>query len=222
MSPLVLEFSEYLAKTSYNTPSNHNQELTMARKSVKELRANEILDAFEICIARQGINNVTLADIGLQAGIKRPAIRHFVGNRDELRQALAQRYVDRAITHVNALEQSWPPLQLKSKAAIGSLMVDAIMTDENRFIALCNLFVIAKSNPKVNQNLKAWISVYTECLVNFLNSRFKSTKPKLNEIAHGIVMTCIGLAAASNIDQAHYSKLCSGSIAQQLSGLNEK
>ncbi len=194
----------------------------MPRKSVKDIRANEILDAFEVCIARQGFNNVTLADIGKQADIQRPAIRHFVGNRDELRQALTQRYVDRARQHVSTLFEVVPMLNLTSKSAIADLLVEAVMTDEQRFLAICNLFVLAKTDTKINQLLNEWVSVYADYLIAVLGRQYKLSKPKLTEIAYSIVMTCIGLASVANIDQAHYSKLASGAIAQQLAALTSK
>jgi AcrR family transcriptional regulator len=55
----------------------------MGRKSLAEERREDILAAFERCIARYGID-VSLEQIADEAGVKRSLIRHYLGNRDEL------------------------------------------------------------------------------------------------------------------------------------------
>ncbi|MGO1118683.1 TetR/AcrR family transcriptional regulator [Rhodovibrionaceae bacterium A322] len=63
----------------------------MGRPSLKAQRSNEILDAFERCIARYGLEGSSLELIAEEAGVKRTVLRHFIGNRDDLIEALAQR-----------------------------------------------------------------------------------------------------------------------------------
>ena len=65
----------------------------MARKSVKIQRSKEILDAFERCISKWGLDGASLERIATESGIKRPALRHFIGNRDELLVALVKSMV---------------------------------------------------------------------------------------------------------------------------------
>ena len=60
----------------------------MPRPSVKDQRREEILTAFARCVALYGVEGATLEKIAAEAGIARPAVRHFVGNRDELVEAL--------------------------------------------------------------------------------------------------------------------------------------
>ena len=71
----------------------------MARPSLKTERSEEILDAFTRCIARYGLDGSTLARISEEAGVGRPLLRHYLGNRDQM--------VERVLAHVMArFEQS--------------------------------------------------------------------------------------------------------------------
>ena len=97
------------------------------------------------------------------------------------------RYVDQAKIHVSGLEQLWPPLKLNSKSTIASLLVEAIMTNENRFLALSNLFILAKSDSKINSILSEWIAVYADCLGKLLRQSYKIQR--LNQMRSHTVLS---------------------------------
>lgn len=63
----------------------------MGRKSLAPERRAQILDAFEACLLRYGLENSTLERIAQRAGVKRQIIRHYFGNRDALVEALVGR-----------------------------------------------------------------------------------------------------------------------------------
>ncbi|MDX3193436.1 helix-turn-helix domain containing protein [Streptomyces sp. MN03-5084-2B] len=67
----------------------------MGRPSKAPKRIDEVLDAFTRCVARYGLEGVTLQRVADEAGMARGHIRHYVGNRDELRELFAQRIVGR-------------------------------------------------------------------------------------------------------------------------------
>lgn len=56
----------------------------VGRPSLQDQRRHEILEAFIKLVAAKGLENVTLDDVSTGAGVKRTALRHFVGNRDQL------------------------------------------------------------------------------------------------------------------------------------------
>jgi len=66
----------------------------MSRPSLKTVRSAEILDAFEKCVARFGLEGATQDRIAEEAGVKRTLLRHYLGNRDEM--------IDALIDHVTA------------------------------------------------------------------------------------------------------------------------
>ncbi|MFT6510016.1 MAG: AcrR family transcriptional regulator [Parvibaculaceae bacterium] len=65
----------------------------MARPSLKAERREQILDAYENCVVRYGVEGATLANVADEAGIARPLIRHNVGNRDDLLALLIERFL---------------------------------------------------------------------------------------------------------------------------------
>jgi AcrR family transcriptional regulator len=68
-----------------------NLERCMGRKSVRLERTGQILDAFERCIVKHGFQGTTLEKIADEAGVTRSILRHYIGNRDDLENALIER-----------------------------------------------------------------------------------------------------------------------------------
>ena len=68
----------------------------MARPSVKAKRTEEILQAYEHCIALYGVEGATLQKIAEVAGIARPLLRHHVGNSDDLLNMALKRFIERS------------------------------------------------------------------------------------------------------------------------------
>ncbi|TLP58525.1 TetR/AcrR family transcriptional regulator [Parasedimentitalea maritima] len=85
----------------------------MPRPSLKDQRSVEILDAYLTCVARFGLEGATQERIAEQAGVKRPLLRHYLGNRDQMVAALCAHVVqvfdemtdgaDVALQQVNSL-----------------------------------------------------------------------------------------------------------------------
>jgi len=66
----------------------------MGRKSLKAERVTQILDAFERCMEKKGLESTTLENVAEEAGVARRIIRHYVGNRDDLIQAAVERIIN--------------------------------------------------------------------------------------------------------------------------------
>ena len=54
----------------------------MGRPDLTEVRTAEILDAFERCVARFGLEGSSLERDAEEAGMKRSILRHYIGNRN--------------------------------------------------------------------------------------------------------------------------------------------
>jgi AcrR family transcriptional regulator len=67
----------------------------VGRPSVADERIDEILDAYTRCVARYGLDGTTLQLVADEAGMARGHIRHYVGNRDELRRLFGKRLFSR-------------------------------------------------------------------------------------------------------------------------------
>ena len=77
----------------------------MPRPSIAAERREEILAAFEACALRKGLAATTLADVAAEAGLPRPLVRHFMGNRADMVTGLIERMMQRASSAIEtALE----------------------------------------------------------------------------------------------------------------------
>jgi AcrR family transcriptional regulator len=56
----------------------------VGRPTVADQRRRQIVEAFIRLIAAKGLERVGLDEVAAAAGVRRPALRHFVGNRREL------------------------------------------------------------------------------------------------------------------------------------------
>ncbi len=56
----------------------------VGRPALTVERREQIVGAFIELVAERGLEGVSLADVAAAAGVQQTAIRHFVGNRDEL------------------------------------------------------------------------------------------------------------------------------------------
>jgi AcrR family transcriptional regulator len=69
------------------------------------------MDAFLTCAARHGIEGATLERIAAEAGLSRPLIRHHLGNRSDMVDALALHVIqsyDRMLQDTRAAIAAWP------------------------------------------------------------------------------------------------------------------
>ena len=66
----------------------------MGRKSLATERIAQILDAFEACIVRHGLEGATLQRIADEAGMRISMIDHYIGKRDALVRAMTTRFFE--------------------------------------------------------------------------------------------------------------------------------
>jgi AcrR family transcriptional regulator len=74
----------------------------MPRPSIAAERREEILTAFEACALRKGLAVTTLEDVAEEAGLPRPLVRHFIGNRADMVTGLIERMMQRASGAIEA------------------------------------------------------------------------------------------------------------------------
>ncbi len=80
----------------------------MPRPSMKDARSEQILNAFMRCVARYGLDGSTLARISEEAGVGRPLLRHYLGNRDEMVRKLLDHVLKVFADQVEALFDTLP------------------------------------------------------------------------------------------------------------------
>lgn len=75
----------------------------MARPSIKRFRKEEILNAYEKCIALYGVEGATQKRVAEMASIARPLLRHHVGNNEDMLLEATKRFTTRSIIEMQSL-----------------------------------------------------------------------------------------------------------------------
>jgi AcrR family transcriptional regulator len=75
----------------------------MGRRSLAAERKRQILDAFERCVIKYGLESASLDDVAKEAGVSRSIIRHYLGNRDRLFDELVDRITADFLEHFENL-----------------------------------------------------------------------------------------------------------------------
>lgn len=117
----------------------------MGRKSLANERRDEILDAFERCIVRYGLDGTSLEQIAAEAGVQRSLIRHYLGNRDALINELIDRFTQKYLRQAEeALQGITDPTALipallnylfsaEVEYTRDEIVMDVLMTASERF-----------------------------------------------------------------------------------------
>lgn len=134
----------------------------MGRPTVKQERTREILDAFEACVARFGVEGATLERIAGQAGLARPLIRHHVGNREELLQSLVDRFVQKWHSQTDAMIAMMPD-RGRSMALI-DILFDETSHDRHMARVAEALIAAAAERPQIGRDIAAWIRAFAEAI----------------------------------------------------------
>ncbi len=168
----------------------------MPRLSIKEQRAKQIISAFERCIARNGINGAQLEKIADESGIQRPALRHFVGNRDQLILALtksiASEYQEMMKTSARLLDK----VGSKPEDLLVVLFMQTRLTTPERIIVLVNLYSIASRYPKVRKELASWYLNFVSWVANRLAVyKPKASRQDLERVAIALVSMSFNFAS---------------------------
>lgn len=162
----------------------------MGRRDLTEQRTGEILDAFERCVARFGLAGSSLEMVAQEAEMKRSILRHYVGNREDLIEALAKRVMSKYRVQIDWLLENLP-----NKNRINALL-DYLFPKKNPEAVQSMLVVealIAASNeyPICQKMVSEYIDYLTKSICNELQeTRPKSASKQCWTIAYGIVGLC--------------------------------
>lgn len=117
----------------------------MGRKSLAAKRREELLDAFERCIVKFGLEGTSLEQIADEAGMTRSIIRHYIGNRDALVDALIERIIQQTTAQLQQDYEGLKPaesLQYTLDSMFGphptlnphdKIIIDILMTAQERY-----------------------------------------------------------------------------------------
>ncbi|MET1412719.1 TetR/AcrR family transcriptional regulator [Roseibium sp. HPY-6] len=134
----------------------------MARPEIKDDRREQILDAFELCVARYGLEGATLGKTAEFAGLARPLIRHNVGNREDLQKALVERFLVRSRVAMEQLLASLPDIDRLE--TLLDVLFDRRNANPQLVLVFNALSAAAPDNAGLAAQLQQWLADFVEQL----------------------------------------------------------
>ena len=169
----------------------------MPRPSLKDLRSAEILAAFANNVARFGLEGATQERIAEAAGVKRTILRHYLGNRDEMIEALIDFVVTEFDAQSRALFDALPKTD-RVAALLDVLFGGSGRTNADMILVFEALVAAVDRYPKAREALLAWIQRFIDAIEAELAVAFPSAaEGKITAAGHGIV------ALYFNVDSLH-------------------
>ncbi|GLX85459.1 hypothetical protein tloyanaT_17110 [Thalassotalea loyana] len=184
----------------------------MPRPSMAAQRVEEILDALETCILKQGIQATSLENIAETAGVKRTILRHYIGNRDDIICALSKRWRAKYTEQWQEVVE-WLPAKNKTEAMIETLFSVGSTDRISATIIGEAIFSEAKRLPSIKDDQHSIMEEFFD----YLSASLKNDYP--NAPDDKVALVCSGLYAnylqaesllpLKFIEQVHQLKLSS-------------
>jgi AcrR family transcriptional regulator len=119
----------------------------MARPRIADQRTAQILDAFEACVVRNGLNGTTLEDVAREAGQPRSLVRYFAGNRAEMVSVLIDRMVERSTAKLRGLSDQ------DDGENLATLLLGEFFDDPVTNTVMAELWHLAMRSPPLRERL---------------------------------------------------------------------
>ncbi|NKB61463.1 MAG: TetR family transcriptional regulator [Gammaproteobacteria bacterium] len=132
----------------------------MGRPSIKAERTQEILDAYERCVSRFGVEGSTLEKIAEEAGLRRSSLRHYIGNKDDLLEALVTRFITKSRQSTEELMSCLTAGM--DAASLVETLFDESSRDQSLALVAGALIVAGTEYPDVAASLITWIDEFND------------------------------------------------------------
>lgn len=157
----------------------------MARPSINDQRAEQILQAYETCIAKFGVHGTTLALIAEESGLSRPLVRHHVGNQKDLLEKAIKRFLNRT----EKLLQEMHPERFTSADDFLDMLFTSAQKSDNSDTLVASAFIATAQNDEILRvKMNQWIDVIFNWFCKHLFYHYpRQEKDTIRCIAAGIM-----------------------------------
>ena len=179
----------------------------MGRKKLVDQRQMDILDSFERCLIKYGLEESTLERVAQEAGKSRNIIRHNIGNRDDLIAA----FVERILLRINQVAADI--LENTPKQKLVPSVLDFLFEERSPNAPpdlgermLGGMWHIREQSPKVQQALLNFYKEFEKILTDGLTRLYPNMPiKKCQEVAYSII--CLAetnwVLGSVGVDVAH-------------------
>lgn len=157
----------------------------MPRPSLKAERRSQILDAYEACVARYGVEGATLERIAEEAGIARALLRHNIGNREDLLAALMERFEAQSSSD---MRETYAQLPANNRLpTLIDWLFDPRYVDDKQVLVSEALIAAAPQYPRIAKAMRGWINGFVNDLAALIADEYPAAdKDLVQAIAAGL------------------------------------
>ncbi|WP_271272306.1 TetR/AcrR family transcriptional regulator [Aliamphritea hakodatensis] len=186
----------------------------MGRPSKKAERTEEIFQAFQRCVIRFGLEGSTLERIAEEAGLQRSLVRHYVGNRSELVEQLAERTIEQSNQQWTALEAHLPATDISQPLL--SMLFDYENSNDISLLFQALLFSAAQ-DASLKQKLRDWTEHNVAAISQLLRRDYPDADAgTLKSVAFGLLSLYFNLDSLSPLGLMADYRLPARQAAEQL------
>lgn len=172
----------------------------MPRPNLKDLRREEILDAFLTSVARFGLEGATQERIAAEAGVKRTLLRHNLGNRAQMIEALAEHVVAGFGQATDLLAQALGA-EGDLERAIDLLFDEREANDPRLMLAYQAMVTSVDSYPYMREPLLESLQRFLSVIEMAAQRSHRTASPDaIRAVAHGISAAYVNLDALAPLD----------------------
>ena len=158
----------------------------MPRPSLKAKRTEEILDALEVCVIRDGVNGATLEKIADEANMRRSLLRHNIGNREQLIEAFLDRFFNNSNQEIDLMFAHLPE-ENRVEVLLDFLFDEKYANGQLSLLTMA-LTSAAVTDESINRRLGEWNAHFIELIASELHKSFKcSSLEDCHIVATGLV-----------------------------------
>lgn len=158
----------------------------MPRPSLKQQRTEEILDAVERCVIRDGVNGTTLERIGEEAGMQRSLLRHNIGNREAIIEAFLVRFFEKLNKEVLQMFAYLP--ESNRISALLDFLFDEKYANQQLSLIAAALTTAAATNDLIKTQMSEWNTNFISLISKELQKSFPESPVKARRVvATGLV-----------------------------------
>ena len=160
----------------------------MPRPSIAAERRVEILQAFEACALRKGLEATTLADVAEEAGLPRPLVRHFMGNRADMVSGLIERMMLRAS---DAIEQALTSAGDQREEDLLQVVLNKAFVDPITNRLMIQLWQQSWTDEELRAQLEG---VYRRCIEQIHDRLYQKAAQSTFDCAYALAAMALGNA----------------------------
>ena len=174
----------------------------VGRPSNRDDRYEQIMQALIRCVARYGVEGASLAQIAEEAGLKRPLVRHHLGNREDMIAAL-QGYVFGAFSDQTEAMVAAAPSTGGATWLVDILFSDAVPSSPEYVLVFAALTARAAEDADLQADCRGVILDFENAVSTILQSDFPDAdSDQLQATAHGIVAVYFNATSLASLNMS--------------------